>query len=337
MRWIWGRPRGSTSSRENAGCRARGRVDLHVWNGRATWPSRRRTTDGGPWSTWERRRDHTPGALLVDVALGVATRVGVRGAAAAFGRALELMKSDAPDVDALTAAWLRVGRGASELDRQGARPGEAARRSHKAPPSGLGRAAARPLRVVAGEPDDLTRALVGVGFLADVKHGPLAAVADALATLLRLAPAASRDHALRYLKRLGDAAPSGLPVPELDALRRPPPRPRGAASTPSCPAASQTAPARSSGCAVATRSSLTTTAATARRTASGVASICRWLSSSATGGGRLPSPTRSAAAAVEVAAADHGRVLCLPLGGATCEIKFRALHAIDAMLSPQLI
>ena len=59
---------------------------------------------------------------------------------------------------------------------------------------------------------------MGVGFLADVKHGPLAAVADALATLLRLAPAASRDHALRYLKRLGDAAPERLAVPELDAL-----------------------------------------------------------------------------------------------------------------------
>ena len=132
---------------------------------------------------------------------------------------LELMKSDAPDVDALTAAWLRVGRGASELDRQGARDlASAARRSHKALPSG---SAALPLDrcvVVAGEPDDLTRALVGVGFLADVKHGPLAAVADALATLLRLAPAASRDHALRYLRRLGDAAPERLAVPELDAL-----------------------------------------------------------------------------------------------------------------------
>ena len=129
------------------------------------------------------------------------------------------MKSDAPDVDALTASWLRVGRGASELDRQGARDlASAARRSHKALPSG---SAALPLDrcvVVGGEPDDLTRALVGVGFLADVKHGPLAAVADALGSLLRLAPAASRDHALRYLRRLGDAAPERLAVPELDAL-----------------------------------------------------------------------------------------------------------------------
>ena len=39
-----------------------------------------------------------------------------------------------------------------------------------------------------------------------------------MATLLRLAPAASRDHALRYLRRLGDAAPERLAVPELDAL-----------------------------------------------------------------------------------------------------------------------
>jgi hypothetical protein len=41
-----------------------------------------------------------------------------------------------------------------------------------------------------------------------------------------------------------------------------------------------------------------------------------------------------------VAAADHGYGYCVSLGGGVdpcVEIKFRALHAIDAMLSPQLI
>ena len=132
---------------------------------------------------------------------------------------LALLKSDAPDVDALTAAWLRVGRGASELDRQGARDlASAARRSQRALPSG---SAALPLDrcvVIAGEPDDLTRSLLSVGFLEDVARGPLAAVADALGSLLRLVPAASRDHALRYVRNLGDAAPERLAVPELDAL-----------------------------------------------------------------------------------------------------------------------